>query len=674
LENTSLSHLSQNSFQKLLLTVLSIFIVFISLFIYKEVYNHRINQKLILILFIIIFLALWAIKILSIEKITWTKSKLNLPLCFFIAILTISLFTSNIIKISLGDYLNFISYIILFFIVLNFIKSEKEFNSLIKVFFVTSFLVSFYTIIQYYGFDHYYGHLGKLTSTIGQKNWISNYLAMIFPIGFSYFLLQNSKKIKLYYFLFLSILYTTLLICQSRGIWISIILTIIFAFIIIFKYKLGSVFKNNKKWLFALLIVFLVITTIYSTENPLNKSRLTVAERALSTFKVAADPSINTRFLMWKVALEMFKDSPFFGLGIGTFKYHYLYYQAEYLVTNPSYVKNAGMAAEAHNEYLQLASEIGIVGLVLFLAIIFLFYYSSYQWFKKNGENRKKMTVFGLILGITCFLIHCMVTFPLHVPVLGATFFIILGLALAYMNISVENTSEDMSEIRFNINGLIKYILLFITIILAFLGAWGLAIKPYLAEINYFKGAKYFAEHNNSAALEYFLKAAQLDSDNGRIMHALGSTYYQLGLQEEAQKILQQTTEIYNDRNTYRNLSLSYLQSGNYEKAQEELEHAIYLDPKFWEAYNDLASLYVYQGEYEKAIEIWQRAIDLDLEFKEKHIFLYYIGVGYQRMDDNENAYEYFLEALKEAPDDSPIMEDIEQELLKIFQSTNVSE
>jgi O-antigen ligase/Tfp pilus assembly protein PilF len=664
--------LSQNSFHKLLLTILNIFVLFTSLFAHKEVYNHRINQKFILALFIIIFIAICTIKILSSEKITLIKSKLNLPLFIFLAILTISLFLGNNIAVRMGDYLNFISYIILFFIILNFIKSEKEFNSLIKVFFLTSFLVSLYTIIQYYGFDPYYNHLGKLTSTIGQKNWISNYLAMIFPVGFSYFLLEDNKKIKLSYFFHLSILFVSLLICQSRGIWISIGLTLVFAFLIIFRYKLGNIFRKNKKWLIALLAVFIFITFIYSFENPLNKSRITVTERAMSTFEVDKDPSINTRFLMWRVTFEMFKDNLLFGLGIGTFKYHYLDYQAVYLQKNPQYIKYAGKAAEAHNEYLQLASEIGIVGLVLFLAIIFLFYYFVYQWFEKSGENRKKMTVFGLILGITCFLIHCMFTFPLHVPVLGATFFIILGLALAYMNISGENTSEDMSEIRFNINRLIKYILLFITIILAFLGAWGLAIKPYLAEINYFKGAKYFAEHNNSAASEYFLKAAQLDSDNGRIMHALGSTYYQLGLQEEAQKILQQTTEIYNDRNTYRNLSLSYLQTENYEKAKEEFERAIYLDPEFYEAYNDLASLYVYQGEYERAIETWQRAIDLGLEFKEKHIFLYYIGMAYQRMDDTENAYNYFLDALKEAPDDSPIMGDIEKELLNIYQSTNV--
>jgi len=675
LENTPLS---QNSFHKLLLTILSIFIIFISLFIYKEVYNHRINQKLILILFIMIFLAVLAIKILSTENISWTKSKLNMPLYLFTAILTISLFLGNNIAVSLGDYLNFIPYIILFFITLNFIKSEKELNSLIKVLFVTSLIVSLYTIIQYYGLDPYYGYLGKLTSTIGQKNWISNYLAMIFPIGFSYFLLEDNKKLKLYSFMFLSILYTTLLICQSRGIWISIVITLIFAFIIIYRYKLGSIFKNNKKWLIVLLIVFLVITVIYSTENPLNKSRLTVAERALSTLEVSTDPSINTRFLMWKVSFEMLKDKPIFGLGIGTFKYHYLDYQADYLIDHPNYIKNAVKAAEAHNEYLQIAAEMGLIGLISFLSIIFTFYYIVYQYFEKEHDKNKLLIIFGILMGVSCYLVHCLFTFPFHVPVLGATFFILIGLAVAYIEASTEeklsNYNKKQIIFKFNIKPIFRYLSITIVIVIAFFAIWELAIKPYLAEINYFKGAKYFAEQNNNTALEYFQKAAQLDSSNGRIIHALGSAYYQLGMQEEAQKILQQTTEIYNDRNTFRNLGLSYMQSGDLQNAEEEFEQAIYLDPKFWKAYNDLASFYVYQDEYEKAIETWQKAIDLDLEFKEKHIFLYYIGMAYKRMENQEEAYNYFLEALKEAPDDSPIMADIEQELLKIYQSTNVPE
>jgi len=280
----------RDAHHKLLLTILTIFILLISLFIYKEVYHHRTNQTFILILFLIIFLFLGLIEILSSGKIIWIKSKLNISLCFFSIILTISLFSGNNITVNLGHYLYFLSYLILLFIVFNLIQSEKDFNTIVKVFLVSSFLVALYTLLQYYGLDPYYSYLGQLTSTIGQKNWISNYLAMIFPIAFSFFLLEANGGSKITFFLLLAILYSALMIGQSRGIWISIGMTLLFSLIIISRYRLWEVFRNNKKWLIVLLIFFLVITVIYSTENLLNKSRLTVIERAASTFD-KDDPS-----------------------------------------------------------------------------------------------------------------------------------------------------------------------------------------------------------------------------------------------------------------------------------------------------------------------------------------------------------------------------------------------
>ncbi len=668
---------SENHFNKLSLTFLKLFIIFISLFTYREVYNFRVNQQLLIEIFIITLMVAWVIKILSSEKIVWVKSRLNIPLLIFILVITISFFTRSIKEVALSDYVNFISYILLYLVVVNFIRKEKEVNHLLKIFFITSFLVALYTLLQYYGLDPYYSYLGALTSTIGQKNWISNYLAMMFPVIFSFFLLADDKKNKSLYLFLLAILYATLLICQSRGIWISITLTTVFAFMVILRYKLGDIFKSNKKWLVILVTVFLIITIIYSTENPLNKSRLTVIERAASTFD-QEDPSINTRFLIWGTSLEMMKEKPLLGLGIGTFKYHYLDYQAEYLRQQPHYIKNSGKAAEAHNEYLQLGMEIGIVGLLSFLGIIFSFYFLIYQFFesKKNKEvkNKEKMMViiiFGLLMGITCFLIHCLFTFPFHVPVLGATFFILMGLTVVVINLGEEEKQDyskrNLRTIKLKLNPILKYISIALVILLAVWGGWELAIKPYLAEINYFKGAKCFSKQDNSKALEYFQKAALLDSGNGRILHALGSAYYQLGLQQKAQKILEKTKTIYKDRNTYRNMGLSLMESGDYDRAEEEFKKAINLDPKFYEAYHDLASLYVYEGEYQKAIEQWERAIKLGLDFEEKPIFLYYIGMAWQRMGESEQAYNYFLKALIEAPDDSPIMTDIEQELLNIY-------
>jgi len=531
---------------------------------------------------------------------------------------------------------------------------------------VSSSLVALYTLLQYYGFDPYYGYLSQLTSTIGQKNWLSNYLALIFPITFSFFLLETNRRYKIILFLLLTILYTALIIGQSRGIWISIITTLLFSLVFIYRYGLWEVFRNNKKWLIALLTIFLVVTVIYSTENPLNKSSLTVIERAASTFD-ENDPSINTRLLILETTMEMIKNKPILGLGIGAFSYHYLDYQAAYLVKHPEYIKFSGKAAEAHNEYLHLAAEIGIAGLFSFLTIIYIFYYLIYQYLEKEKNKNYKIIIFGLLAGVTCFLIHCLFTFPFHVPVLGTTFFILLGLTIAYINLTEKGKGNDSAKnivlIHFKFNALYRTIAIVILIVLAVTGLWKIALKPYLAELYYFKGARHFAVHNNEVALKYFKKAALYDSNNGRVMHALGSAYYQLDFQEEAKQYLQKTLKIYKDRNTFRNLGLSYRQSGDFEQAKKYFQLAIYIDPKYYHAYHDLASLFVYLNEYEKAIEQWQLAIDLGLEFEEKPNFLYYIGLGYQQLGRPKEAYDYFLAALQEAPDDSSVLLDIEQQL-----------
>ena len=61
---------------------------------------------------------------------------------------------------------------------------------------------------------------------------------------------------------------------------------------------------------------------------------------------------------------------------------NYLDYQADFLRINPDYIKYSGKAAEAHNEYLQMGAELGIVGLGIFLSIIFVFYSLALKYLK----------------------------------------------------------------------------------------------------------------------------------------------------------------------------------------------------------------------------------------------------------------------------------------------------
>jgi len=657
-----------NIYNNLIIIFLKLLLVMVPLFAYKYVYNFRVNQETGLKLFTLSAIAIWLAKIINTEIYSLKKTKLDLPLILFSIVLVFSLFISKTKTVSFQDFIIFFSYILIFFLITNNLNRKADFNSFIHLFFIISFLVSIYTISQYYGIDPYLKDLHSLTSTIGQKNWISNYLAMIFPVAFFYFLLAQTKKNKIIYFFLLSILYITLMICQSRGIWISISLTLIFAIYIIIKFNLLKIFQENKKWLFLLLITFLVITVIYSTDNPLNKSAITVTQRAISTFD-EQDPSINTRLLMWRTTFEMIKDRPIFGSGIGAFKMNYLNYQAEFLKSNPYYIEYSGKARDAHNDYLQMWAEIGIIGLGIFIGIILMFYSLIIDYLRKNESDNDKIIVVGLILGITCFLIHCLFTFPLHVPALGGTFFALLGLTVIYtrkINLAKTDSDNRPKEFKFKNKGIKIALTIFVLIFMV--GAVNLvAVRPYIAEIQYFNGMRHNVDGNYREALTYFEHAASLYPYNGRILHALGTTYYNLGNLSKAEEILLQTTRYRIDANTFYNLGLVYRQARLLSKAEEEFKYAVYLMPKFTKAHYELGYLYFVQEKFDDTIEQWNKILEIEPNFSNKYIIFNNLGIVYQKKEMSDKALEYLSEALKLAPEDSPIMEEIEEEIYNIY-------
>jgi len=658
------------TYKKAIFINLKLLIVFTPIAIYKYVDWFRINQEAWVKLFAIIGITLCALKYLEYGEFKWKKNELNFPIFLYILIMSLSLLISKCFIVSLRAYIIFLSYFFIYFLILNNIENRKEFDSFIKLFFISSFFISIYTLFHYYEFISYLKEFGPVISTIGQKNWTSNYLALVFPIMLSFFLLEKSKRKKIFYSIFLSIIYATLMICQSRGIWISISLTSIFAIYIIFKFKIIKIFKENQKWLIILLLIFIVITIIYSTDNPLNKSAITVPRRALSTFD-EQEPSINTRLLIWKTTLEMIKEKPIFGLGIGTFKLHYLDYQAKYLKENPNYIKYSGKAREAHNEYLQIWSELGIIGLSLFLFFILVFYSLVINYIKQKGSIEKKIIIFGIIVGITCFLIHCLFTFPLHVPALGSAFFLIIGLAVVYLkNFSFSEFKKtkkrgimQLQSTRLNI----FYTILILSVMVLLLDA--LVVRTYLAETYAYKGKENMLRGNNIKALSNYKYAEKLDPYNGKILLCLGAVYYNLNIQSEAEKILKKSKYYFNDKNIFNNLGVSYMQSGYYEKAEKELKHAIYIDPKYVKGYLDLGYLSFIQKDYDSAIGRLNKILDIEPNLPDKYIILYNLGIMYKNKGVKDKALEYFLEALKLAPEGSPIIEELEKEIYNIYKS-----
>jgi len=119
--------------------------------------------------------------------------------------------------------------------------------------------------------------------------------------------------------------------------------------------------------------------------------------------------------------------------------------------------------------------------------------------------------------------------------------------------------------------------------------------------------------------------------------------------------------------NTYYNLGLFYSKTEEYRKAEEELKKALYLNPIFVKGYHYLGFLYFSQEDYDRAIEQWNKILEIEPNFPNKYIVLNNLGIVYNKKEMPDKALEYFLEALKLAPEGSPIIEEIEKELYNIY-------
>ena len=121
--------------------------------------------------------------------------------------------------------------------------------------------------------------------------------------------------------------------------------------------------------------------------------------------------SADGRLLIWQSCINMVKDSPWIGHGLGSFEAHYMDYQAEYFRIHGQqnrYAMLADNVKHPFNEYMEILLNFGIIGLVILFAFIFLLIYC----YKLNPDIEKKIAVYVLISIGTFSLFSYPFTYP----------------------------------------------------------------------------------------------------------------------------------------------------------------------------------------------------------------------------------------------------------------------
>lgn len=130
--------------------------------------------------------------------------------------------------------------------------------------------------------------------------------------------------------------------------------------------------------------------------------------------------SIEDRSNMWKTGWSIFMRHPVIGNGINTFFEHYKNERDdEYKHVSGSY---------AHNCYLQMAADIGALGLISFIALVMFVIIKNTADALKNLSELKNALRFGLALGLIAFLAHAFVDTNLYSLNLSAVFWLGMGI------------------------------------------------------------------------------------------------------------------------------------------------------------------------------------------------------------------------------------------------------
>ena len=136
------------------------------------------------------------------------------------------------------------------------------------------------------------------------------------------------------------------------------------------------------------------------------------------------------RIKHWAVALKMFEDKPLTGIGNG----NYVTLHAKYLEKYPQYTVLGEENFQAHNSYLKVLSELGIIGFIPFIILHCLIFIRSIKVCRLYSEKYKGL-IKGLIVSLIVFLQINLIDNMWFIPKVAFLYWIIVGIIiLLYRN------------------------------------------------------------------------------------------------------------------------------------------------------------------------------------------------------------------------------------------------
>ena len=348
------------------------------------------------------------------------SSALSITIMILLGIMLVSTFYAIEKGLALSESARFLTYIFMFFLIKYEFNTKKLVKNLLGCYIFTSGILGTFGIIQHFttiGLDEKFivkyssgDSVVKIATTMHNPNTYAAFLILIvFPL-IMLTIYEKNKKIKSMYGIISIIIFVNIIMTYSRN---ALLGFCIGAAVLCVLYSLRLIIAFGGVGIGALFIP-------------------SVYDRALDLTNIVQNES---RIKLWKTAIMMIKEHPILGVGNGNYVSRY----DEYINKYKGLSYNAYTRYPAHNSYLKLQSELGIVGIVSFLAILITALLRVKKVFTITSDKFIKAFYMGAFASMVAFYFMNISDNLFFVPKATTYFWFLLATAESILNTSIDN-------------------------------------------------------------------------------------------------------------------------------------------------------------------------------------------------------------------------------------------
>jgi O-antigen ligase len=259
-------------------------------------------------------------------------------------------------------------------------KIDNPFIYICQIFTISIFIESAFTLINFVSINESF-------TGISQNRNISS-SSIVFKLIFLIYLIHNSKlfSTKLVLKILEVLALFSIILLQSRLGLISVLTIYLLYFILM---------KPLRKNIYVSLLISSLFFLYFNSNDFQNK-----IEKTYSFQNLGNDDSTIQRLSFYQTSISLFNENPFFGNGLGSWKY-------KSLQDDNTDNKKILVPYYTHNDFLQTLMETGLIGLLIYLIFFLLLIRNIISY-------RDHKALAPMIIVIVIVIYNSLINFPIH--------------------------------------------------------------------------------------------------------------------------------------------------------------------------------------------------------------------------------------------------------------------